>query len=514
MKKCHQCEETKDLIKFPKIGRKCKQCKAYNLREYRKNNKEYVLKRSKKWRQDNADKIKKQKKESYKRHSDKVKKKNNRYYHNNAEERRAWQKNYQIDKETANVESWLRKCLKHSINGDKRLDREHNIGLEFVIKLHKQQDGKCALSGLNMSHQRDDLFAISIDRIDSKFGHIEENIQLVCSGLNRAKREYSNQKAIQFVEAIRNQAYNFLDFDKFSFPESTKIYTSYKKLKFKEEKLRPVFNQQFEPPRYSDKLLQDDYSRIVNYNLSDYLKDDKWRSHKPENKPWAGKKLVWHFHPHLWEVKTQNKPVISKIWGRNNNSIFERTLNNLVGGQTKISFERIVREFVFAGIGVPSQIHAGFARAVYQYFGCKSGDIVYDPFAGWGGRLLAASSLELKYDAFELSFLTWEGLIKMADFINYDGAHILKFNSAVIEPTLDRYKLMFTSPPFGSEEYIDSQSSVNLETLLESTKNIPLRVLHVNKEILKKLNPDKIIPIGSKNTIGSVKSDEYLAIFS
>ncbi len=58
---------------------------------------------------------------------------------------------------------------------------------EFTMSLWESQKGKCALTGLPMTHQFCDLNAASIDRRDSQKGYIPGNVQLVCQWASKAK---------------------------------------------------------------------------------------------------------------------------------------------------------------------------------------------------------------------------------------------------------------------------------------------------------------------------------------
>lgn len=70
-----------------------------------------------------------------------------------------------------------------------RLDIQ--IDLDYLMQLYKDQNGKCALSGLELTHKMDDHFAASVDRIKENVGYVPGNVQLVCQAVNFAKRHHS-----------------------------------------------------------------------------------------------------------------------------------------------------------------------------------------------------------------------------------------------------------------------------------------------------------------------------------
>ena len=75
-----------------------------------------------------------------------------------------------------------------------------NITLNYVLEILKQQNELCAISGLPMAHIFGSPYSISIDRIDSKFGYVRGNIQLVCKWVNLAKSTYSNKEILEVLE--------------------------------------------------------------------------------------------------------------------------------------------------------------------------------------------------------------------------------------------------------------------------------------------------------------------------
>ena len=82
---------------------------------------------------------------------------------------------------------------------------EFNISKEFILELYKRQNGKCAISGLEMTYIEGSgrhLKNMSIDRIDPTKGYTEDNVQLVCAQVNMMKSDMSLEELYTFCEAI------------------------------------------------------------------------------------------------------------------------------------------------------------------------------------------------------------------------------------------------------------------------------------------------------------------------
>lgn len=72
----------------------------------------------------------------------------------------------------------------------KRKEGKVNLSIDYLVRLYEDQDGKCAISGIPMTHQHGlgkVHTNISIDRINPHGKYEEGNVQLVCMIVNRMK---------------------------------------------------------------------------------------------------------------------------------------------------------------------------------------------------------------------------------------------------------------------------------------------------------------------------------------
>lgn len=82
---------------------------------------------------------------------------------------------------------------------------EFNLSKEFLWNLYLLQNKKCALSGENLYFPKGSVFNtgnISLDRIDSKKGYIENNVQWILKDINIMKNVYSNFYFIEISKKI------------------------------------------------------------------------------------------------------------------------------------------------------------------------------------------------------------------------------------------------------------------------------------------------------------------------
>lgn len=104
-----------------------------------------------------------------------------------------------VPKHTREIDSRLRNL--HT-KAKWRCKKEFNITEEDLFDLWSKQDGKCAYSKLPMSAASNQLYTVSLDRIDSSTGYIVGNIQLVCAAVNRMKQEFTQDVFLTLCNLI------------------------------------------------------------------------------------------------------------------------------------------------------------------------------------------------------------------------------------------------------------------------------------------------------------------------
>jgi hypothetical protein len=98
------------------------------------------------------------------------------------------------------------RALGHT-NSTKYKGTSVNITFEDLLNLYYKQNGKCAISGIEMTYIIGGGYKynnISIDRIDSNRGYDLDNIQLVCSQVNMMKGTLTYNELLFFCKNIIN----------------------------------------------------------------------------------------------------------------------------------------------------------------------------------------------------------------------------------------------------------------------------------------------------------------------
>lgn len=146
------------------------------------------------------------------------------------------------------------------------------------------------------------------------------------------------------------------------------------------------------------------------------------------------------------------------------------------------------------------------ARKIAKSLKIKRTDRILDPCAGWGGRLVGLSTVCDNYTACEPQTQTYNGLVKLADFLrtfNHDlNTNIINkpYEDTVNQLQDNSFDLAITSPPyFDTELYSQepTQSYIRYNTI---DKWADLFFLPLVQNTILKLKPNKpfVLNIGSR----------------
>jgi hypothetical protein len=113
-------------------------------------------------------------------------------------------------KTSATPESYLRVLNVQLKSQRLKQDIQYDLTTEDLIDLWEMQGGKCALSGVLMTHQRDGTygdrkkkeFNASIDRINPQGPYVRENVQLVAARVNTMKHTLGEDMFMWWVKNI------------------------------------------------------------------------------------------------------------------------------------------------------------------------------------------------------------------------------------------------------------------------------------------------------------------------
>ena len=104
---------------------------------------------------------------------------------------------------------------------------------------------------------------------------------------------------------------------------------------------------------------------------------------------------------------------------------------------------------------------ASTAKYIYKLFNCKS---VLDPTAGWGGRMLGASSLGINYTGIDTNINLKNGYENMIKDLQIQNCNMIWESCLDVDYSKLDYDLVLTSPPYINMELYEHCSLFNKNT--------------------------------------------------
>lgn len=188
---CRVCQRPDSEVEFMPNANICKPCNKEYMKQYRKANREKLSTQVQEWKDTNREHYKESCRVHYNTPEGKA-----MHVARVCKTHRTW-----FSHLLASAKSISKNPGPHDPKSGPQLD--FDIDMDYIDAIWQQQGGKCALTGLQMTHVFNNLKAASIDRIDSSQGHVKGNIQLVCQFINRAKNKHTNEEMLAVLNEIK-----------------------------------------------------------------------------------------------------------------------------------------------------------------------------------------------------------------------------------------------------------------------------------------------------------------------
>jgi hypothetical protein len=176
-----------------------------------------------------------------------------------------------------------------------------------------------------------------------------------------------------------------------------------------------------------------------------------------------GMKLCQHFCDNFWTIQNDKGLSFADAW--KNPEIMDKVRLWGLQGMSQLWLSWIRRAvFMTAGLPNSSFYRPHFSKQITMMTGKKSGTL-FDPCAGWGGRMLGTVSNNWKYVSCDPNVETYNNLLRMIEFLNIQSEvylHNVPVEDFDIE-SLGKVDVVLTSPPyFNLEVYTgDENQSYN-----------------------------------------------------
>lgn len=232
---------------------------------------------------------------------------------------------------------------------------------------------------------------------------------------------------------------------------------------------------------YTDDELRKDWKKLI-----DVTQFKTGSQFKP------GMKLCQHFFPNFWNIEIDNGQSFAKAW--NDPIIMDKVRQWGLEGMSQLWLSW-VRRAVYMASGLPNSsfYRPHFSKQVTMMTGKKTGTL-FDPCAGWGGRMLGTVANGWNYIACEPNVETFQNLNRVIDFLDIrDRVQLYNVPAETFDfDRLNKVDVVLTSPPyFNLEVYTkDENQSYNKHNTYEQWHQNWLKPLIVN--CLNKLSDDGI----------------------
>ena len=150
--------------------------------------------------------------------------------------------------------------------------------------------------------------------------------------------------------------------------------------------------------------------------------------------------IIEFYHQHMWHMSVDGKQNPVSYWNENKDKIIENRIKYCY----KLNPRDIRRFFKIMNM-VPTIFPDQLARYLSNLYPCN---VVIDPFAGFSGRMLGATSLDKHYIGCDQNVKTADGSARMSNLLNLN-AEIHTGNSEDFKIEGD---VLITSPPYYNKD--------------------------------------------------------------
>ena len=216
--------------------------------------------------------------------------------------------------------------------------------------------------------------------------------------------------------------------------------------------------------KFDEKILIKDYQSLINFKAD------------INPRKFCGNKIIYqHQFPHLLNCRrdTKNYKTIYEYFKDETlkEKLWKETIHRNRRDDCPIPSATDIYECHRLNNGAIVPFKSSTAKYIYKKYGATS---ILDPTAGWGGRLLGASSLGLKYVGYDTNLKLKDGYEKMIDLLNIKNCE-MRWESSQEQDFSDiEYDMILTSPPYINLELYEGMTPFENEKEFYYNWLIPL----------------------------------------
>lgn len=197
----------------------------------------------------------------------------------------------------------------------------------------------------------------------------------------------------------------------------------------------------FPYPEYSKERMLKDYNNLCRYKNDKYNRNCR-----------IGESIIKHYHKSIYDCKKNNLPSPKEAWY--NDTLLKRIIKNRLIYVNDVDPSKILSGFNISGTAKTISI---FNPVLAKYIISKylnDYNEIFDPFSGFSGRLLGASSLNKRYIGQDINEWAVSESNEIIKFLHLQKASITK------RDVLDgkgQYESLLTCPPYADKEIYNKE---------------------------------------------------------
>ena len=198
---------------------------------------------------------------------------------------------------------------------------------------------------------------------------------------------------------------------------------------------------EFPYPSYSKERMLKDYNNLCRYKNDKYNRNCR-----------IGESIIKHYHRSIYDCKKNNLPSPKEAWY--NDTLLKRIIKNRLIYVNDVDPSKILTGFNISGTAKTISI---FNPVLAKYIISKylnDYNEIFDPFSGFSGRLLGASSLNKKYIGYDINEKAISESNEIIKFLKLDKASITKRD---VLDGIGQYESLLTCPPYKDKEIYNKE---------------------------------------------------------
>jgi 16S rRNA G966 N2-methylase RsmD len=206
-------------------------------------------------------------------------------------------------------------------------------------------------------------------------------------------------------------------------------------------------------PKYSDQQLRTDWNNLCKWTLSKNHINSTSR---------IGMKFCEHYFPNFYDIENSKGKSFSNSWTADN---LKKILRWNRKSHSTPYLSEIKRGIYFCcGLTKNTMYRPQMAKLLCIQYKPK---VVFDPCAGWGGRMLGVVSSGANYIAFEPNTKTYKGLMEIVEFLNIQDKVTLICDDALRmnDYNLPKVDMILTSPPYFDVEVYCKENTQSITNI-------------------------------------------------